>query len=64
MHTHDWEAAEEQGKIVAEADIDTAAEGYQIFENNGCISCHGNQLEGGAAAPALVGTGLTARGNC
>ena len=26
---------------------------------NGCISCHGNQLEGAAAAPALVGTGLT-----
>ena len=59
VDNHDWEAAAEQGKIVAEADIDTSAEGYQIFENNGCISCHGNQLEGGAAAPALVGTGLT-----
>ena len=59
VDNHDWEAAAEQGKIVAEADIDTTAEGYQIIETNGCISCHGNQLEGGAAAPALVGTGLT-----
>ena len=57
--THDWEAAAEQGKIVAEADIDTSSEGYQIFETNGCISCHGDQLEGGAAAPTLIDTGLT-----
>ena len=57
--THDWEAAAKQGEIVAEADIDTSSEGYQIFEKNGCVSCHGNQLEGGAAAPALIGTGLT-----
>ena len=54
-------AAKEQGKIVAEAEIDTTAEGVnQIFETNGCISCHGNQLEGTPAAPALVDTGLTA----
>ncbi|HEY4551364.1 MAG TPA: c-type cytochrome [Bacillus sp. (in: firmicutes)] len=57
--THDWEKAEKQGKIVAEADIDTSSEGYQIFEKNGCVSCHGNQLEGGAAAPTLIGTGLS-----
>ena len=57
--THDWEKAEKQGKIVAEADIDTSSEGYQIFETNGCVSCHGNQLEGGAAAPTLIGTGLS-----
>ena len=30
--THDWEKAEKQGKIVAEADIDKATEGYKIFE--------------------------------
>ena len=23
------------------------------------MSCHGNQLEGGAAAPTLIGTGLS-----
>ena len=57
--THDWEKAEKQGKIVAKADIDTSAEGYKIFETNGCVSCHGNQLEGGAAAPTLIGTGLS-----
>jgi len=57
--THDWEAAAKQGKIVAEADIDTSSEGYKIFETNGCVSCHGNQLEGGAAAPTLIGTGLS-----
>lgn len=57
--THDWEAAAEQGKIVAEVDIDTSAEGYQIFEAQGCVSCHGGQLEGGPAAPALIDTGLT-----
>jgi menaquinol-cytochrome c reductase cytochrome b/c subunit len=57
--THDWEKAEKQGKIVAKADIDTSNEGYKIFETNGCVSCHGNQLEGGAAAPTLIGTGLS-----
>ena len=59
VDTHDWEAAAEQGKIAAQAEIDTTAEGYQIIETNGCISCHGNQLEGTGAAPTLVGTGLT-----
>ena len=29
------------------------------MKHNGCISCHGNQLEGRGAAPPLVGTGLT-----
>lgn len=57
--THDWEAAAQQGKIVAEADIDTEAEGYKIYEAQGCISCHGDNLQGGPAAPALVDTGLS-----
>lgn len=57
--THDWEAAAKQGKIVAKADIDTESAGYQVFQAQGCISCHGEQLEGGAAAPALIDTGLT-----
>ena len=39
--THDWEELKKQGKIVAEADIDKASEGYQIFDENGCINCHG-----------------------
>jgi menaquinol-cytochrome c reductase cytochrome b/c subunit len=56
---HDWEAAAEQGKIVAEVEFDKEDEGYKIFEANGCISCHGGDLQGGAGSPALVDTGLT-----
>ncbi|WP_243386610.1 menaquinol-cytochrome c reductase cytochrome b/c subunit [Bacillus kexueae] len=57
---HDWEKAAEQGKIQAEAEIDTESEGYQIYSDQGCLSCHGETLQGGAAAPSLVDTGLTA----
>lgn len=57
--THDWEAAANQGKIVAEVDIDTEAEGYKILEANSCLSCHGGELQGGAGSPALIDTGLT-----
>lgn len=57
--THDWEAAKAQGQIVAEAEVDTEAEGYLIYQENGCINCHGDNLAGGAAAPSLVDTGLT-----
>lgn len=55
---HDWEAAAEQGKIVAEAEIDKESEGYKIFEANGCTSCHGGNLEGGPAGKVLVDNGL------
>lgn len=56
---HDWEKAAEQGKIQAEAEIDTESDGYKIYSEQGCISCHGDNLQGGAAAPSLVDTGLT-----
>ncbi|MDQ0161552.1 menaquinol-cytochrome c reductase cytochrome b/c subunit [Aeribacillus alveayuensis] len=56
---HDWEKAAEQGKIQAEAEIDTESDGYKIYQAQGCISCHGDNLQGGAAAPSLVDTGLT-----
>ncbi|WP_174733999.1 menaquinol-cytochrome c reductase cytochrome b/c subunit [Mesobacillus harenae] len=56
---HDWEAAKQQGQIVAEVDIDKASEGYKIYETNGCINCHGAELTGGAGAPALTDTGLS-----
>ncbi|KAB7708919.1 cytochrome C oxidase Cbb3 [Bacillus aerolatus] len=55
---HDWEAAKAQGKIVAEAEIDQTTEEYKIYQENGCINCHGDTLAGGAAGPTLVGTGL------
>jgi len=57
--THDWEAAAEQGKIVAEAEIDKESEGYLLFEEKGCISCHGGNLEGTPAGKALVDNGLS-----
>ncbi|MBS4215871.1 menaquinol-cytochrome c reductase cytochrome b/c subunit [Neobacillus rhizophilus] len=56
--THDWAAAERQGKIVEKVDIDKTAEGYQIAKDNTCLTCHGENLQGGAGAPTLIGTGL------
>lgn len=56
---HDWEAAANQGKIVAEVEIDTEAEGYKILEANSCLSCHGGNLQGGAGSPALIDVNLT-----
>lgn len=58
--THDWKKAEEQGKIVAKTDINKADEGYKVFKDQGCINCHGENLQGGAGAPTLVNTGLKA----
>jgi len=52
---HDWEAAKEQGKIRDAVELDKTAEGYLIVEQQGCIGCHGTNLEGGQG-PALVGT--------
>ena len=56
---HDWAASKKQGAIVQGAEIDKESEGYQLLTANGCISCHGGELTGGAAAPALVDTGLS-----
>ncbi|MEH7109326.1 MULTISPECIES: menaquinol-cytochrome c reductase cytochrome b/c subunit [Bacillaceae] len=56
--THDWKAAERQGKIVAKVDIDKTSDGYQIAKENTCITCHGENFQGGAGAPTLIGTGL------
>ncbi len=42
---HDWEAAAQQGEI---AEIDTEAEGYEIYSSQAsCIGCHGDNLSGG-----------------
>ncbi|WP_026573264.1 menaquinol-cytochrome c reductase cytochrome b/c subunit [Bacillus sp. UNC438CL73TsuS30] len=56
--THDWAAAERQGKIVAKVEIDKSNPGYEVFKSQGCINCHGENLQGGAGAPALTATGL------
>ncbi|ANU13381.1 Menaquinone-cytochrome C oxidoreductase, cytochrome C subunit [Planococcus halocryophilus Or1] len=55
---HDWEAAEAQGKITEEVEIDTTDPGYEVYSAAACISCHGDNLEG-AVGPTLVGTGLS-----
>lgn len=55
---HDWEAAEAQGQITEEVEIDTTDPGYEVYSGAACISCHGDNLEG-AVGPTLVGTGLT-----
>ncbi len=58
--THDWEAAEEQGKIKQFVEVDQTNEAYEIAKTNTCISCHGENFEGSAAAPSLQEKELTA----
>ncbi|WP_078546108.1 menaquinol-cytochrome c reductase cytochrome b/c subunit [Litchfieldia alkalitelluris] len=54
----DWELKEQQGAIVAEAEIDKESEGYLLYQEKGCIGCHGENLEGTPAGKALVDNGL------
>lgn len=58
--THDWAAAERQGKITLESDFDKTDPGYEIYAKQSCIGCHGDQLQGGAGV-ALAGIGLSAK---
>ncbi|WP_062104814.1 menaquinol-cytochrome c reductase cytochrome b/c subunit [Bacillus niameyensis] len=55
-HHHDWEAAKAQGAIQEKVDVevDKEAEGYKVYASQSCITCHGDNLEGGPAAPPLV----------
>lgn len=57
--THDWEAAKKQGQI-SEVEIDKNSDGYKIAEKQTCTSCHGGELSGGAAAPSLADSKLSA----
>ncbi|PWU68651.1 MULTISPECIES: menaquinol-cytochrome c reductase cytochrome b/c subunit [Gracilibacillus] len=52
----DWEAKAENNKpeLPSEVEIDTSDPGYAVFEKS-CMQCHGGELEGGAAAPTLIG---------
>ncbi|OZT13289.1 cytochrome C oxidase Cbb3 [Priestia aryabhattai] len=56
----DWEAKEAQGEIREEVAIDTEADGYKIIQEQTCLTCHGENLQGGPAAPALTGLDLSA----
>ena len=55
----DWKAREEQGKIREEVAIDKNSEGYKIMQEQTCLTCHGDNLQGGPAAPALTGIDLS-----
>lgn len=52
----DWKQKAEDNKPIPPSDvvIDTEDPGYAVYENN-CASCHGENLEGGAAGPSLMG---------
>lgn len=56
---HDWEAAKKQGAI-SDVEIDKNSDGYKIAQAQTCTSCHGGELSGGAAAPSLVDTKMSA----
>lgn len=56
---HDWEAAKKQGAIVKTVAVDKEAEGYELLQKNTCLTCHGDNLQGGAAAPTLQNLSLT-----
>ncbi|WP_043933614.1 menaquinol-cytochrome c reductase cytochrome b/c subunit [Bacillus sp. EB01] len=60
VDTHDWAAAKRQGAIVEGANIDKEADGYKIYQDQGCISCHGAELQGGAGGAKLIGAGFDA----
>jgi menaquinol-cytochrome c reductase cytochrome b/c subunit len=56
---HNWDqeelyAADSEAQQV---EIDTTAEGYEIYADQSCISCHGENLEGTGAGPALFDVG-------
>lgn len=56
----DWEARAEANKPIpaSTVEIDKDDPGFAVYESN-CMACHGDALEGGAAAPALIGTDHT-----
>lgn len=56
--SHNWKISEEQGKIVKQVEIDKSSAGYKLFVEKTCVSCHGNNLDGGNG-PALIGKNLT-----
>ncbi|MBP3950608.1 menaquinol-cytochrome c reductase cytochrome b/c subunit [Bacillus suaedae] len=55
---HDWEAAAQQGAIVEEVEINTEAQGYEIYSvQSTCIGCHGDQMAGvPGVGPSLLET--------
>lgn len=51
---HDWSQNEKfSAKNQVDVEIDKTAEGYEVYASQACINCHGENLEGGPAGPAL-----------
>ncbi|WP_407268686.1 c-type cytochrome [Radiobacillus sp. PE A8.2] len=52
----EWESRVEANKPVwpSEVEIDTESAGYALYDQNGCLQCHGESLEG-AVGPTLIG---------
>src|SRR5690625_3589998 len=53
----DWKQKAADNKPIPpgeEVEIDVEHPGYDVYANS-CISCHGDELEGGAAGPTLIG---------
>lgn len=62
VQTTHWDQVHAQGELTIPGEgpeIDTEAEGYKLYAAQSCVNCHGQNLEGGPAAPALVGTTKT-----
>lgn len=52
----DWQAVSQQGEITNKIEIDKSAKGYKIATDQGCVTCHGANLQGEGIGPSLVGT--------
>lgn len=53
---HDWTQNERysaKNAVDEEIEIDTTTAGYEVYAANSCIMCHGDQLAGGPAGPAI-----------
>ncbi|QQK79882.1 c-type cytochrome [Salicibibacter cibi] len=63
---HDWEADAEQAAMDDEdiQEVDQDIEGYDIYQAQGCISCHGENMEGnpGVNGPPLYDLPYDAEG--
>nr|WP_245301534.1 menaquinol-cytochrome c reductase cytochrome b/c subunit [Virgibacillus natechei] len=57
----DWETRAEENQPIPEQDVEIDQEdpGYAIYENN-CMACHGDDLQGGASGPSLLGIDFSA----
>lgn len=59
----DWEKRAEANQPIPpseQVEINKDSQGYALFEKN-CMSCHGAELQGGPAAPSLIGIDRSAK---